>query len=230
MSTQVEVPVMDAAARLHRSSAEATALHETAFFRDRGMFDVLRDSVLPRIIAANAEPRRLHVLCAGVATGQEAYSVAMLLHEHFAAQLAGWDMKVVATDRVTEAVEYARRGRYRRAEVNRGLPARMLVRYFARDEEEWEVAPELRTLCDFCEEDVCALPATAGHLDLVLMRNVLLFLSAHERTAAFAAVHRQMAPHAMLVLGQAEQAEDSTDLFEPEFIQGSCFYRRAGRG
>jgi chemotaxis protein methyltransferase CheR len=194
------------------------------------MFDALRDLVLPRIIAANAQTRRLRVLCAGAATGQEAYSVAMLLHQHFAAQLAGWDMKIVATDRVAGAVEYARRGRYRRAEVNRGLPARLLVRYFTRDEEEWEVAAELRALCEFREEDVCLPPPNGQPVDLVLMRNVLLFLSAQERAAAFAAMHCQMAPHAALALGQAEQAEDSTDLFEPDLVQGYCFYRRTGRG
>ena len=220
----------DRSGRLHRSSAEATALHETGFFRDREMFEALREIVLPRLIAERAGQRRLRIWCAGVATGQEAYSVAMLLREHFAAALSGWDVTIVATDLAGEAVEYARRGRYRRAEVNRGLPARMLVRYFVRDEEEWEIAPELRSICEFREADVCVPTAGLEAFDLVMMRNVLLFLPMQERTAALTAAHRSMAPHGLLALGQAEQAEDSTDLFEAEYVQGCCFYRAVAKG
>ena len=219
----------DAGARLHRSSTEATALHETGFFRDREMFDALRGTVLPRLIAANRAERRLRIWCAGCATGQEAYSVAILLRESFAEQLAGWDVKIVGTDQAGVAVEYAWRGRYRRAEVNRGLPAKMLVKYFAREDEEWEIVPELRAMCGFREADVC-IPQAGGEIfDLVLMRNVLLFLSAQERGAAFANLSRRMAPHSVLALGQAEQAEDSTELFAAEYAQGCCFYRLVTR-
>jgi chemotaxis protein methyltransferase CheR len=227
MNAATEALRADAGGRLHRASAAATAFHETAFFRDHEVFDALREAALPRLIAANTTTRRLRVWCAGGATGQEAYSVAMLLRESFAEQLADWDVKIVATDLAGEAVAYAKRGRYRRAEVNRGLPARMLVRYFARHDEEWEIAPELRTLCEFREADVCA-PQVGGEMfDLVLLRNVLLFLSTQDLAAAFAGIHRQIAPHGLLALGQAEQAEDSTDLFEAEYVQGSCFYRPA---
>lgn len=214
--------------RLRRASAEAVALQETGFFRDREMFDALRDEVLPRLIAVRAETRRLRVWCAGCSTGQEAYSVAMMLRESFADELKDWDVNIVATDVAQEAVEYAGRGRYRRAEVNRGLPARMLVRYFTRDGEEWEIAPDLRVICDFKVEDVCVPARGVEEFDLVLMRNLLLFLTAQERTAAFANVHRLMAKDGVLALGQAEQAEDSTELLEAEYVQGCCFYRRAG--
>ncbi len=215
--------------RLRRASAEAAALNETGFFRDRELFDALRTAVLPRLIAARAETRRLRVRCAGCSTGQEAYSVAIMLQESFADQLKDWDLRIAAMDVVEEAVEYARRGRYRRTEVNRGLPARMLVRYFTRDGEEWAIAPELRAICEFEVADVCQPAREAAEFDLTLMRNVLLFLTAQERKAAFANVHRQMARHGMLALGQAEQAEDSTELLEAEYVQGCCFYRRAGR-
>ena len=215
----------DTGTRLHRRSADATALHETGFFHDREMFNGLRETVLPRLIALNSATRRLRVWCAGCATGQEAYSVGMLLREYFAEQLAEWDVKIVGTDSAEDAVAYARHGRYRRAEVNRGLPAKMLVKYFAREDEEWEIAPELRAMCEFREDDVCVPQAGGQAFDLVLMRNVLLFLSPQERSSAFAGVYRQMAPHGVLALGQAEQAEDSTELFEAEYMQGCCFYR-----
>jgi chemotaxis protein methyltransferase CheR len=218
------------AERPHHASAEAMSLQETGFFRDREMFEALRQTVLPRTIEANAPERRLRILCAACSTGQEAYSIAMMLQEHFVERLAGWDVKIVATDVAGDAVEYARCGRYRRGEVNRGLPARMLVRYFTREDEEWAVAPALRALCEFREADVCVPLTDAGTFDLVLMRNVLLFLPAQDRAAAFASVHRQMAPNGVLALGQAEQAEDSTDLFEAEYAQGCCFYRPVVNG
>ena len=193
------------------------------------MFEALRETVLPRLIAANAGTGRLRIWCAGCSTGQEAYSVALLLREHFAEPLSAWDIRVIATDLAGEAVACAKRGRYKRAEVNRGLPARMLVKYFVRDDEEWEIAPELRALCEFRETSVCAPMGRAEEFDLVLMRNVLLLLSAPERAAAFANLHRNMAPHGVLALGQAEQAEDSTSLFETEYVHGYSFYRLSNR-
>src|SRR6185437_84934 len=219
----------DAGGRVHGSAVGATALHETGFFRDREVFDALRESALPRLIEANGATRRLHVWCAACSTGQEAYSVAMLLRENLADELTEWGIRIVATDIADDAVEYARRGRYRRAEVNRGLPARLLVRYFVRDGEEWEVVPELRAMCEFRQTDVCHPNADTEQFDLVLMRNVLLFLPERDRAAAFEVAHRRMARHGVLVLGQAEQAEDSTDLFEPEYVSGCCFYRKAGK-
>ena len=212
-----------------RAGAEAGTLHETTFFRDRTMFEALRETVLPRLIQKTAAMKRLNVLCAGAATGQEAYSVAMLLYESFAEQLTGWDVRIVATDRSTHAVEYARCGRYRRAEVNRGLPAKLLLKYFVREEEDWEIVPQLRSICDFREADVCSPVADAGTFDLVLMRNLLLLLSAQKRAAAFTSVRGQMAPHGVLALGQAEQAEDSTDVFEADYLQGYCFYRASNK-
>ncbi len=219
----------DAGDRGRGAPVGATALHETGFFRDREVFDALLESALKRLIEANGATRRLRVWCAACSTGQEAYSVAMLLREYLADELAEWGIRIVATDIADDAVGYARRGRYRRAEVNRGLPARLLVRYFVRDGEEWEVVPELRAMCEFRQADVCHPTAATDQFDLVLMRNVLLFLPEQDRAAAFEAAHRRMARHGVLVLGQAEQAEDSTDLFEPEYVSGCCFYRKAGK-
>jgi len=203
---------------------------ETSFFRDREMFEALREIVLPRMIALNADARRLRIWCAGCSTGQEAYSMSLLLREHFAGALAGWDVKVVATDLAEDAVDYARRGRYRRPEVNRGLTAKMLVKCFLREDEDWEIAPELRAICEFRQADVCEPMTGAEEFDLVLMRNVLLFLPSHERARAFENVRHRMDPSGVLVLGQAEQAEDLTNLFEADYLRGHNFYRLAKQG
>jgi chemotaxis protein methyltransferase CheR len=214
----------DQPARLHCAAAEAKAVNETAFFRDRKMFDVLRDTILPRLVEAKSAQRKLRIWSAACSTGQEAYSVAMLLCDCFA-NLADWDVRIIGSDITQPAIEYARCGRYRRLEVNYGLPARMLVKYLIRDGEEWEIAPELRSLCYFQYADLSAPLPRLPVFDLVLLRNVLLYFPQPIRHSVFRSVHRQIAPGGYLVLGASEQAEDSTNLFHAEFAHDCCFYR-----
>ena len=211
-------------APLHRAFAESLTINETSFFRDVKPFDVLRDEVFPTLIKQRSAERRLRIWSAASSTGQEAYSVAMLLAEHFP-ELERWDVRIVGTDLSREGIEYARRGRYRRLEVNRGLPARLLVRHFRRDDDEWEVSGGLKAMCEFEVGNLCAPTARTFAFDLVLLRNVLLYFSKPDRTAVFREVHHQLTPRGFLVLGNAEQAEDSTDLFHAEFSKDCYFYR-----
>jgi chemotaxis protein methyltransferase CheR len=211
-------------AYLHRAVAEAMTVNETSFFRDAQPFELLRQVVLPRLIAQRRETRRLRLWSAASSTGQEAYSMAMLIAEHFP-ELAQWDVKIIGTDIAREAVEYARRGRYRRLEVNRGLPVRMLVKYLVRDGEEWEVCERIRAACEFQHANLCEPLSQLPEFDLVLLRNVLLYFSPHDRRNLFSEVHRKMMPNGYLMLGNAEQAEDSTSLFEVEFGANCYFYR-----
>ena len=217
---------VDRTAHLQSAVAEAMTINETSFFRDRTPFDVLRDTILPRLMEANQDRRTLRIWSAAASTGQEAYSVAMLLCEHFPG-LADWDVKIVGTDISRQVVDYARQARYRRIEVNRGLPARMLVKYFTRDGDEWEIVARLRSMCEFQVANLCNPLPPLPTFDLVLLRNVLLYFSQRDRGPVFTSVHRQMTRSGYLVLGAAEQAEDSTDLFKTEFAQQSYFYRPA---
>jgi len=214
----------DQSPHLHRAVAEAMTINETSFFRDRKMFDALRESILTRLIEANSAQRRLRIWSAAASTGQEAYSLAMLICEHFTS-LAHWDVKIVGTDISGPVVEYARRGLYRRMEVNRGLPARQLVKYLVRHDEEWEVVPRLRSMCEFQCANLCGPLPRLPEFDLVLLRNVLLYFTPQDRNAVFRAMHRKMAPGGCLVLGASEQAEDSTNLFKAEFAKDCYFYR-----
>jgi chemotaxis protein methyltransferase CheR len=215
---------VDRTPQLHRAVAEAMTINETSFFRDGKPFEVLRETILPRLIEKNAEQRRLRIWSAASSTGQEAYSVAMLVREYFA-ELAGWDVKIAGTDISRQVIEYARRGRYRRMEVNRGLPARMLVKYLVRDGDEWEVKPEVKALCEFQYANLCAPLPRLPVFDLVMLRNVLLYFPQQDRSCVFSDVYRQMAPGGYLMLGAAEQAEDSTNLFHAEFARDCYFYR-----
>jgi len=220
----VDILRVDRTAQLHRAVAEAMTINETSFFRDGRPFDALRDTILPQLIERNSAQRKLRLWSAASSTGQEAYSIAMLICEHFP-QLAEWDVKIVGTDISRQVVEYARRGRYRRLEVNRGLPARMLVKYLVRDGDEWEVTPKLRSLCEFQYANLCAPLPRLPVFDLVMLRNVLLYFPQQDRSCVFSDVYRQLAPDGYLMLGAAEQAEDSTNLFKAEFAKDCYFYR-----
>ena len=131
---------------LERVIAEAMITHETSFFRDSRPFDLLRTELLPRLIEQRRPARALRLWSAACSTGQEAYSLAIGLREHFP-HLAHWNIRIDGTDLCAEAVRRAQAGRYHRLEINRGLPARLAVRYFDRLDEDWVVKPEVRSLC-----------------------------------------------------------------------------------
>jgi len=211
-------------AHLHRAVAEAMTINETSFFRDITLFEMLREVVFPRLIEQRIEERRLRIWSAASSTGQEAYSLAMSVAEYFP-DVAQWDVKIIGTDISRHVVDYAKKGRYRRLEVNRGLPARMLLKYMVREGEEWEVIPRIRSMCEFRYANLCAPIPQLPVFDLVMLRNVLLYFSQHDRRAVFSEIYRKMAPCGYLALGNAEQAEDSTNLFEVEFAANCYFYR-----
>ena len=131
---------------LERAIAEAMTINETSFFRDGRPFDLLRTELLPKLLEARRLTRTLRFWSAACSTGQEAYSCAMLLREHFPS-LASWNVRIEGTDISAEVVARARQARYHRIEINRGLPARILVRYFDHVGEDWIVKPEIRKLC-----------------------------------------------------------------------------------
>ena len=211
-------------AHLHRAVAEAMTINETSFFRDITPFEMLRQIVFPRLIEERRDKRRLRIWSAASSTGQEAYSLAMLIAEHFP-DLAHWDVKIIGTDISRHVVDYAQKGRYRRLEVNRGLPARMLLKYMVREGDEWEVVPRLRAMCEFRYANLCAPMPHLPVFDLVMLRNVLLYFSQHDRRTLFKEIYQKIVPGGYLVLGNAEQAEDSTNLFEVEFAANCYFYR-----
>lgn len=220
---------LDRRAHLHRAVAEAMTINETSFFRDLKPFEMLRQVILPRLVEQRQDVRRLRIWSAASSTGQEAYSIAMLIAESFP-QLAQWDVKILGTDISRYVVEYAQRGRYRRLEVNRGLPARLLLKYMVRDGEEWEVSERIRSMCEFQSVNLCAPLPKLSEFDLVMLRNVLLYFTQQDRTRLFHDVHRKMAADGYLVLGNAEQAEDSTSLFEVEFAANCYCYRPVAKG
>ena len=215
-------------AHLHRAVAEAMTVNETSFFRDLASFKMLREVIFPQLIDRRTHERRLRIWSAASSTGQEAYSVAMSIAEYFP-DLMQWDVKIIGTDISRHVVDYAQRGRFRRLEVNRGLPARMLLKYMVRTGEEWEVIPQIRAMCEFQYANLCVPQPQLPVFDLVMLRNVLLYFSQHDRRTLFGEIYRKITPEGYLVLGNAEQAEDSTNLFEVGFAANYYFYRPVNR-
>jgi chemotaxis protein methyltransferase CheR len=212
---------------LVRAIAEAMTINETSFFRDGRPFELLRTELLPKLIESRRPSRGLRFWSAACSTGQEAYSLAMLLHEHFP-QLAGWNIRIEGTDICAEVVERAQAGCYHRIEINRGLPARFVVRYFDHVGEDWVVKPEIRRLCNFRQANLCAprLPFNRSddRFDVIFLRNVMLYFSQETRRPLLAGIHRVLAPDGILFLGSSEQPSDST-IWTPVLAGGTCHFK-----
>jgi len=213
---------------LENAVAEAMTINETSFFRDVRPFDLLRTELLPRLIEARRLTRRLRFWSAACATGQEAYSLAMLVLEHFPL-LGGWNLRIEGTDLCGRVVERAASGRYHRLEINRGLPARFIVRYFDRAGEDWTVKPAVRSLCSFRQANLCSSSLPFHHsldrFDVILLRNVMLYFAQQTRRALLARVHRLLAPDGILFLGASEQPADPA-LWTPILAGGTAFYKK----
>ncbi len=212
---------------LEREVAEAMTINETSFFRDLLPFDLLRLELLPKIIEARRFHRTLRLWSAACATGQESYSLAMMLLEHFP-MLVSWDIAIEGTDFSSEVVERARAGRYHRIEINRGLRARHIVRYFDHAGESWNVKPEVRKLCNFRQANLCgpSLPfnRASDRFDVIFLRNVMLYFDQPTRRTLLAGIHRLLAPDGILFLGSSEQPADMA-LWTPVLAGGTCYYR-----
>jgi chemotaxis protein methyltransferase CheR len=182
---------------------EALATHETFFFRDIHPFEVLRREVLPRIIAQRQVSKRLTIWCAACSSGQEPYSVAMLLREHFP-ELAQWQVRIIATDLSEQILSKARSATFTQMEVNRGLPAAFLTRHFQQDGLHWKLLPSVRDLIEFRKLNLIDPWVLTPQPDLVFMRNVLIYFDLPTKRRILDRVRQQIASDGVLFLGAAE--------------------------
>jgi chemotaxis protein methyltransferase CheR len=212
---------------LERSIAEAMTINETSFFRDSRPFELLRTELLPKIIEARRNTRSMRFWSAACSTGQEAYSVAMGLREHFPS-LASWSFRIEGTDVCAEVVERAQSARYHRIEINRGLPALFVVRYFDHIGEDWTVKEEIRKICSFRQANLCGphfpFQRTSDRFDVIFLRNVMLYFSQQTRRTLLASIHNLLAPDGILFLGSSEQPADPS-IWTAILAGGTCYYR-----
>jgi len=193
---------------------EAMMTNESFFFRDKLPFEHFREIMVPALLAARANQRRIRIWSAAASTGQEPYSLAMCLKE-IAPQIAGWRIDIVATDLSTEVLEKAKAGIYSQFEVQRGLPIQMLIKYFTQVGETWQIAPEIRAMVQFRPFNLMNDFASLGMFDVVFCRNVLIYFDQQTKVGVLERAGRVVERDGYLVLGAAETVVGLTDSFKP---------------
>ncbi len=199
---------------LMREVTEAMTTNESFFFRDIKPFDTFRDVILPELQKSRAAKKSFRIWCAAASSGQEPYSLAIVLKEQ-AAKLAGWSHKIIATDISTEMLEKAGKGIYSQFEVQRGLPIQMLLKYFQKANDVWQIDSSLREMVEFKEFNLLNDPKPLGTFDVVFCRNVLIYFDQPTKTRILDWISRMIPADGRLILGGAETVLGITDKFQP---------------
>jgi len=204
---------------------EAMTTNETFFFRDKLPFDHFRDTMMPALLAARAREKRIRIWCTAASTGQEPYSLAMILRS-LGAAIAGYRIEIVATDLSSEVLEKAKVGIYSQFEVQRGLPVQLLVKFFDQRGETWQLAPELRSMVQFRPLNLLNDFSSLGTFDIVFCRNVLIYFDQDTKIAVLNRIARQMPEDGYLVLGAAETVIGLTDALKPVADKRGLYVRK----
>ncbi len=214
----------DSSGGFHRKVVEAMVTSETTFFRDVRPFETLRKIVLPELLPRRASSRSLNLWCAASSGGQEPYSVAMLLREYFPS-LVSWNVQFLASDISGGLLARAREGRYTQLEVNRGLPAALLVKYFRKTEKgDWQIRADLRQMVEFKEINLAKPWPSLPSMDIIFMRNVLIYLDLSTRKNILSRVRQLLRPDGYLFLGGPETPFNLEEAFEPlSEERAACF-------
>jgi chemotaxis protein methyltransferase CheR len=197
---------------LARAVTEALTTNESSFFRDRATFEAFRDQVLPRLVEARSESKRLRIWSAACAAGQEPYSIAMLLDD---LKLQGWSIDLIATDLSAEMVARAEEGVYSHFEVQRGLAIRRLVAHFSQDGGSWRIHENLRRMVSFRQFNLLDSYGWLDDLDVVFCRNVLIYFDQKTKASVLDKITEMLSPDGALVLGGSEAVTGLTTAFVP---------------
>lgn len=201
-------------AALMEEVTEAMTTNESFFFRDKTPFEFLKDHIMPHFVASRGSNKQLKFWCAAASTGQEPYSIAMVLKE-MNAQLPGWSYKILGTDLSNEVLEKAKAGSYSQFEVQRGLPINLLVKYFKQTGETWMIDPAIRAMVEYKNFNLLGSFASLGTFDIVYMRNVLIYFDRETKKSILERAAKLLAPDGFLVLGAAETVIGITEEFRP---------------
>ncbi len=196
-----------------REVVEAMTTNESFFFRDQKPFDQFRDLVLPELMRNRTDQKRLRVWSAAASSGQEAYSLAIILKEQ-ASKLRGWNTSILGTDISTDILKRAKEGIYTQFEVQRGLPINHLVKYFKKSGERWQINDDLRAMVEFKHLNLLDNFASLGKFDVIFCRNVLIYFDRETKTKVLDAIANHLEPDGYLYLGGAETILGISDRFE----------------
>jgi chemotaxis protein methyltransferase CheR len=206
---------------LSRQVVEAMTTNETYFFRYPAHYEAIRSVLLPRLTQDRRDLKRLRFWSAAASTGQEAYSLAMLLLED---GLSDWNVQILGTDFSSEALERARSGRYKQIEVNRGLPVALLVKYFRRSGLDWQLSDPVREMARFETIDLRQRMLALGPFDLVFCRNVLIYFDAPTKEKILRELHGTLFRGGWLLLGATETAFGIEKWFDRQTVGGATVY------
>lgn len=206
------------------SIVEAMTTNETSFFRDLHPFEALRESIVPELMERRRNQRSLRIWSAACSTGQELYSTAMMLRENFP-ELGNWDLNLVGTDLSDEVLRRAQEGVYSQIEVNRGLPAKLLAKYFQHDGLCWKLHSDIMAQATFKKLNLIEHWVGMPKMDIVFLRNVLIYFSTDVKRQILEKVRQVMNPDGVLFLGAAETTLNLDLSFVREQYNNSVFYR-----
>ncbi|MBE7638567.1 chemotaxis protein CheR [Sneathiella sp. P13V-1] len=200
--------------KLKEDITEAMTTNETFFFRDNKPFDIFKENILPHLLQARTGKKTLRIWNAACSTGQEPYSLAMLLKEE-AAKLSGWRVEILATDISNEVLEKAKAGLYSQFEVQRGLPIQLLIKYFQQMGEMWQIDSSIRAMVKFEKLNLLDNLARVGHFDVVFCRNVLIYFDNETKSKVLNQMQNILANDGALFLGGAETVLGICDGLRP---------------
>ena len=200
--------------KLKEDITEAMTTNETFFFRDNKPFDTFKESILPHLLETRSAQKTLRIWNAACSTGQEPYSVAMLLKEE-AARMPGWRVEILATDISNEVLEKAKSGLYSQFEVQRGLPIQLLIKYFQQMGEMWQIDSSIRAMVKFQKLNLLESLAMMGTVDVIFCRNLLIYFDHATKAKVLAQMHKIMARDGALFLGGAETVLGICDDLHP---------------
>ena len=202
---------------------DAMTTNETTFFRDVDPFEALKRHILPGLIEARRSSRRLSIWYAASSTGQEPYSLSMMLDTEFP-ELRSWDIHQIATDISPTVLERAREGRYTQLEVNRGLPARYLVNYFTKVGNDWQLKDTIRNMVRFQELNLVKAWPAIGPFDIVMIRNVMIYFDVDAKREILRRVRSLLRPDGFMFLGGAETTMNLDDSFDRmQYERAGCY-------
>jgi chemotaxis protein methyltransferase CheR len=207
--------------KVGRQVVEAMTTNETYFFRDPAHYDAIRTVLLPRLKEERRDTRKLRFWSAAASTGQEAYSLAMLLLEN---GLSDWNVQILGTDFSSQVLERARTGKYQQMEVNRGLPAALVVKHFRRSGVDWQLSELVRRMTVFETIDLRKSMRALGPFDLVFCRNVMIYFDAETKRKILKELHSTLFRGGWLLLGGAETAFGVEEWFERQTVGSAIVY------
>ncbi|MCH7499068.1 MAG: protein-glutamate O-methyltransferase CheR [Nitrospinae bacterium] len=202
---------------------EALTTNETSFFRDIYPFETLKNDILPELLKRRKSLKQMNIWCAASSSGQEPYSIAMLIRDNYPI-LLDWKLHFIASDISREMLNRCRSGEFSQLEVNRGLSAPLLIKYFEKNGLKWSIKKEFREMIDFQQINLSETLPYMPKMDIIFMRNVLIYFDLEMKVKILKQIRHILQPDGYLFLGAAESPLNLDDSFQrTEFKRAGCY-------